>query len=75
MLAIIQDIVYTIVGTRNLTLDTDFVRDLSLNSFDIVNLVCAFEKRFNIEIPIRDIWNLSQVKDVIEYLEAHGVKK
>ncbi len=75
MLAIIQDIVYTIVGTRNLTLDTDFVRDLSLNSFDIVNLVCAFEKRFNIEIPIRDIWNLNQVKDVIDYLEAHGVHK
>jgi acyl carrier protein len=73
MLQVIQEIVRSITGIDNITMETDFIRDLALNSFDIVNIICAFERRFGIEIPVRDVWNLNQVKDVIEYLEARGV--
>ena len=73
MLELIQKIVYEATGKDGLTYDTDFVQDLGLNSFDIMNIVCAFEDYYDTTIPTRDVWNLRQVKDVIAYMEAHGV--
>ncbi len=74
LLKVVQDIVYKVTGKKNLTLDTDFVKDLELNSFDIVNIVCAFEDKYDLNISNRDVWKLHQVKDVIAYLEEHGVQ-
>ncbi len=73
MFEVIQDIVFEVTGIRNLTPDTDFIRDLALNSFDIVNIISAFERRFHIEVPVREIWHLNTVKDVLEYLEKKGL--
>ena len=64
----IKDIVFKVTGRKGLVYDTDFVKDLGLNSFDIMNIVCAFEDHFDVEIPSRDVWKLHQVKDVIEYM-------
>ena len=47
----IQDTVHEVTGKKGLVMDTDFVKDLGLNSFDIMNVVCAFEEHFDIEIP------------------------
>ncbi|MDY3918192.1 MAG: acyl carrier protein [Candidatus Limivivens sp.] len=74
MLEIIKEIVYHVTGTDNLTLETDFVKDLGLNSFDVMNIVCAFEDRFDIEVPTRDVWQLRQVQDVIDYLAERGIE-
>lgn len=68
----IQDTVEEVTGKTGLVMDTDFVKDLGLNSFDIMNVVCAFEEHFDIEIPNRDVWQLRQVKDVIEYMIKKG---
>ena len=68
----IQDIVFEVTGKKGLVMDTDFVKDLGLNSFDIMNVVCAFEEHFDIEIPNRDVWQLRQVKDVIAYMIKKG---
>ena len=73
MLELVQEIVFQVTGKKNITYDTDFVKDLELNSFDIVNIVCAFEEHFDVTIPNRDIWQLHQVKDVIEYMRKMGV--
>ncbi len=73
MLELVQQIVYQVTGKTGITYDTDFIRDLELNSFDIVNIVCAFEERFDVNIPTRDVWQLHQVKDVIEYMKKKGV--
>ena len=69
----IQDTIELITGKKGLVMDTDFVKDLGLNSFDIMNVVCAFEEHFDIEIPNRDVWQLRQVKDVIEYMVRKGI--
>lgn len=69
----IQDTVGEVTGKRNLVYDTDFVKDLGLNSFDIMNVVCAFEEHFDMEIPNRDVWQLHQVKDVIGYMIKKGI--
>lgn len=74
MFDVIKEIVYSVTGNANLTLNTDFVKDLALNSFDIMNIVCAFEDRFNITVPTRDVWQLHQVSDVLAYLKAKGIE-
>lgn len=73
MFEIIEDIVREVTGIQSLTLDTDFIRDLALDSFDIVNLISLFEQRFGIEIPVREIWGLNTVNDVLVYLQRKGV--
>ena len=35
MLKLIQEIIYNVTGKSNITDDTDFVKDLELNSFDV----------------------------------------
>ena len=72
VLELIQKIVYEVSGREGLTYDTDFVQDLGLSSFDIMNIVCAFEDHFDTEIPPRDVWQLHQVQDVIAYMKKKG---
>ena len=73
MLEVIREIVYNVTGKENLDMDTDFLKDLSLNSFDIMNIVCAFEERYDISVPTRDVWQLRQVTDVVKYLAEKGI--
>ena len=74
MLELISKIVSDVTGRHGITLDTDFVQDLELNSFDIINIVTAFEDHFDTTIPTRDIWQLHRVRDVLDYLAAHGYR-
>lgn len=69
LLKLIQKIVYEVTGIGTVTYDTDFVKDLGLSSFDVINMVCAFEEYYDTEIPNRDIWQLHKVQDVIEYMK------
>lgn len=68
----IQDVIKKVTGKKGLVYDTDFVKDLGLNSFDIMNIVCAFEEHFDVDIPSRDVWKMHKVKDVIKYMINHG---
>ncbi len=49
--------------------ETELLTDLSINSLDLVELVCAFEVAFDIVVPEKDIRKLSRVSDIINYLE------
>ncbi len=75
MLELIDNIVFDVTGKRGVTLDTDFVQDLELNSFDIVNIVTAFEDHYDTTIPTRDIWQLHRVRDVLDYLAERGFRE
>ena len=68
----IQNTVAQITGKKDMVMETDFVKDLRLNSYDIMNVVCAFEEHFDIEIPNRDVWQMHQVKDVVAYMIQKG---
>ena len=72
ILKLIQDVIYQVTGKNGITYDTDFVQDLGLNSFDVMNIICVFEERFGTDIPNRDVWQLRQVKDVIAYMKKRG---
>jgi acyl carrier protein len=50
--------------------DSKFVEDLNADSLDVVELVMAFEEKFDIEIPDEDAESIVSVADVIKYVEA-----
>ena len=68
LFAFIQEVIFKVTGKKGLVYETDFVKDLGLTSFDVMNVVCVFEDHFDIEIPSRDVWKLHHVKDVIDYM-------
>ena len=72
MFEIVKKLITEVTGKTNITYDTDFVQDLQLNSFDIMNLVCAFEDYFQTTISNKAVWQMRQVKDVVEYIESKG---
>ncbi len=64
----VEEIIRDVIGVEKITMDTEFVRDLALNSMDLANLVCEFENRFQIEVNLREVKNMMQIKDVVEYI-------
>jgi Acyl carrier protein len=73
MLELLQNIIFDVTGKKGVNLDTDFIQDLELNSFDIMNIICAFEESFNVVIPTRDVWQIRTVADAVNYLHKRGV--
>ena len=72
---LLEEIINIIVDTleveeESLNENTRFA-DLDVDSLDLVNLVVAFEKKYNFEIPDNEIKNLQTVKDVVDYVESH----
>ena len=53
-----------------ITLDSEFVNDLKLNSLELVDLVVLCEEKYGIEIEEQDVHSLLTVGDLIEYIEA-----
>ena len=50
--------------------DASFIDDLGADSLDTVELVMAFEDKFDIEIPDEDAEKMRTVGDAIEYLKT-----
>ena len=69
----IEKTIFNVTGKKGLVYETDFVKDLGLTSFDVMNVVCVFEDHFEVEIPSRDVWKLHLVKDVIDYMIRRGM--
>ena len=59
------------VDKKKLNEKTNLVKDLEIESLDLVDLVAAFEEKFDIEIADKDIKNLQTVGDIIKYAEEH----
>lgn len=60
------------LNKADITLETNLVRDLDVESLDLVDLVSAFEKEFDVEIADKDIKDIQTVGDVVEYIEKHN---
>lgn len=57
------------VDEEEVTPDASFVEDLGADSLDTVELVMAFEKEFDIDIPDEEAEKLRTVGDALKYLE------
>lgn len=51
-----------------LKVDSDFTKDLGLDSLDHVEVIMAIEDEFALEIPDVDAEKLNSPKDIIQYL-------
>jgi len=50
--------------------EASFIDDLGADSLDTVELVMAFEDKFDIEIPDEDAEKMRSVGDAVEYLKS-----
>lgn len=62
---------YTEASVDEIEPEMDLVKDLDLNSLDVVNLIVTFEDEFGIEISDRAIKDLKTVGDIVECLERY----
>lgn len=51
--------------------DDVLTSDLGLNSFELFDMICLIEEKYNITIPDRLLPTLVTVKDVVDYLESN----
>ena len=56
------------VEVTRISLDASFIDDLGADSLDIVELVMAIEKHFDIEIPDEDAEQINTVQDAVDYI-------
>ena len=59
------------VDKKQLNEKTNLVKELEIESLDLVDLVSAFEDEFQVEIADKDIKNLQTIGDIIAYIEKH----
>ncbi len=52
--------------------DDVLTSDLGLNSFELFDLICMIEEKYEITIPDRVLPTLVTVKDVVFYLEENN---
>ena len=68
----VKDIIAEELGVEKekLTKEASFMEDLGADSLDTVELVMAFEKEFDIDIPDEEAEKLRTVGDALKYLHA-----
>jgi acyl carrier protein len=66
----VKDIIVEELGVERekLTSDASFMEDLGADSLDTVELVMAFEKEFDIDVPDEEAEKLRTVGDAMSYL-------
>ena len=67
----VKDIIVEELGVERekLTDSASFMEDLGADSLDTVELVMAFEKEFDIDIPDAEAEKLRTVGDALKYLQ------
>jgi len=58
------------VDEAQVAAEASFIDDLGADSLDTVELVMAFEEKFDIEIPDEDAEKMRTVGDAVEYLSS-----
>lgn len=66
----LQELYNEVSGREDIKLDPQMkLKDLELSSLGLVQLICAIEDEFDIEISNKDLKNFKSVKNVVDYLE------
>lgn len=66
----LQELYNDVSGREDIKLDPQMkLKDLELSSLGLVQLICAIEDEFDIEISNKDLKSFKSVKNVVDYLE------
>ena len=63
------------VDEDEITMDTSFRDDLGADSLDLYELALNLEAEYSLEIPVEDLQKMNTVRDVVEYLNNHGIEE
>ncbi len=63
---------FTQLPISEMTMDSQLLSDLDMNSLDTVDAVVRFEEEFQTEVPDRVILELRTIGDIVRYLEDDG---
>jgi acyl carrier protein len=61
---------YAEVDASELTRETDPVRDLHLNSYDLMSIIGRLESDLGVEVAERDVRKLVTLGDLDDYIKA-----
>jgi|TARA_B100001964_G_scaffold199787_1_gene226319 acyl carrier protein len=61
------------LGEDEISLDSNFMKDLGADSLDTVELILNIEDEFGIEIPDNEIEEMHTVKSMLNYLTSVGI--
>ncbi|ODS77322.1 MAG: phosphopantetheine-binding protein [Cytophagaceae bacterium SCN 52-12] len=59
------------IESSALTDDAHFIKDLGLDSLDLVDLMMQLEQAFGIAIPDEDYARITNLRNLVAYLEEH----
>ena len=58
------------INPDEITMKSELVGDLGINSLELADLVVLCEERYGIEIEEQDVHSLLSVGDLVEYIES-----
>ena len=72
MLEKIKELIYHVTDNKNVTIDenTVILKDLDINSYDVMELICTLEDEFDVSVPDKKIKTLITVGDIIRFIES-----
>lgn len=56
------------IGDKKITLETNLVKDLSLDSIDAIDLIIGLENKYHVKFEDEKIQELVTVKDFLDYI-------
>lgn len=60
---------YVDVDESEITPETEFLKDLKMNSYDIVSMIGELEDEFGIEIDTENLVNIRTIDDLVKYIK------
>lgn len=72
MLEKLKEIALSVMDDKSIEINIDsrFIADLKINSYDLIELVCKVEDEFDVEIPDKKLRSLITVNDVITLIQS-----
>ena len=73
----VMDIIAESLGVKRdqVKAESSFINDLNADSLDIVELVMAIEKEFEIEIPDEDAEKITTVQHAIDFIQQQVAER
>ena len=59
------------VDASEISMETNLTKDLEADSLDAVEIIMAIEEEYGLEIPDDQAEHFQEVKNLVEYVEAH----
>ena len=57
------------IKAEDITMESTFIDDLGADSLDIVELMMAFEEKFEIELPDDEAEKIKAIKDAVKLID------